>query len=133
MIVYSHWALKERKKKIIIKSRIMKYREIYGAAKSQAARGEKGKRGIRANSYNNSSKCPDDQYERKREAVQKMISKKSWRRSKGSVDGKLYSLKTIKFLTVEATAKLVTKTQTLMWPVGGARSGLTVERSRRDQ
>lgn len=98
-----------------------------------SSRGEKGKRGIRANSYNNSSKCPDDQYERKREAVQKMISKKSWRRSKGSVDGKLYSLKTIKFLTVEATAKLVTKTQTLMWPVGGAKCGLTVERSRRDQ
>lgn len=94
------------------------------------SRGEKGKRG---NSYNNSSKCPDDQYEQKREAVQKMISKKSWRRSKGSEDGKLNNIKTVKFPTVKATAKLVMKTQTSVWPVGGAKCGLTVVRSRGDQ
>lgn len=47
MIVYSHWALKKRKKKISIKSRIMKSREIlYGAAKIAGSRGEKGKRDI---------------------------------------------------------------------------------------
>lgn len=47
VIVYSHWALTTRKKKIIIKSRIMKSREIvHGAAKSQAAEGRRKKRGI---------------------------------------------------------------------------------------
>lgn len=70
----------------------MKSREIlYVAAKSQATE----RRSIWTNSDNNSSKCPDDQYEQKHEAVQKMILKKSWRRSKGSVDGKLSDLKTI--------------------------------------
>lgn len=42
VIVYSHWALTKRKKKIIIKSRVMKSREIVdGAAKSQAAEGRR--------------------------------------------------------------------------------------------